>query len=110
MVPITEYLNMICHNITLTLGNILICAFPYIKGETEAKREQLSCLRLPRKFAVEGGPEHGLSGSSANTLTSAQLFLSKLVFVRFSLLVVSSELCKLHGDVISDGQIVARSL
>lgn len=38
MVPITEHLNMICHNFTLTLGNILICAFPCIKGETESKR------------------------------------------------------------------------
>lgn len=110
MVPVTEYLNMICHNIALTLGNILICAFPCIKGETETKREQTSCSRLPRMFAVEGGPEHGLSGSSADTLPSAQLFVSKLVFVSFSLTMVSGELCKLHEDVIPDGQIVVRSL
>lgn len=110
MVPITEYLNMICHNIMLTLGNILICAFRSIKAETESKREQLSCSRLPKKFPVEEGPEHGLSGSSANMLPSAQFFLSKLIFLRFSLTMVTSELCKLHGDVISDGQIVVRSL
>jgi len=111
MVPITEYLNMICHNITLTLGNILICTFPCIKGETKAKRERLSCSRLLRKFAVEGGPEHGLSGSSANTPPpSGLLFLCKSAFVRFSLTMMSSELCKVRGGVTSDGQIVGRSL
>lgn len=99
---------MICHNITLTLGNILICAFPCIKGETEAEGARLSCSRLPRKFAVEGGPEHGLSGSAASSLPSAQLLLSELV--RFSLTMVSNELCKLRGDVIADGRRAVRSL
>lgn len=38
MVPIREYLNMICHNSSLTLGNIEICTFSCTEGETEAKR------------------------------------------------------------------------
>lgn len=45
-----------------------------------------------------------------STLPSAQFSLSKLVCVRFPLMMVSAELCELHGDVMADGQIVARSL
>lgn len=108
MVPITKYPNMICHNITLTLGNILICTFPCIKGETDARKS--SCIAQGCSGSLQSREDLNMGCRVLSNAPSVQVYLPKSVFVRFSLTMVSNEVCKLHGNVISGVQISGRSL
>lgn len=97
---------MICHNITLTLGNILICTFPCIKGETEASESSRLAQGCPGSLQSRGGPEHWVLSQHP----PAPLCLPTSVLVGFSLAAVSSEPCKLHRNVISGVPSAGRSL
>lgn len=69
-------------------------AFPCIKGETRARGEQVICSRLPRKMSAEGS-----WAAAARVLSQhpAQLFLSKVMPVRFPSMLLSRELCRVQA-------------